>query len=331
MTRLRTILLFGALAVMATVFAACGGGDSSSDSGEDPQAVLEKATFEGIESADVDLSLGVDVSGDESGNVDIEVSGPFTKTGTAKYPELDLTAKASGSVKGEDVNFDGGLVLVPNRAFVSYEGETYEVDPTTFSFIESTLNQSNGNESPTETSEACQKAASGLKVSDFVENLTNEGGADVGGTETTQVSGDLNVAGSIDQLIKLVENPACASSLEKSGPLPLSQLSEAKSEIEKSLKDAHATVYVGDDHIVRRVTAEFAVEPEGSSEKVGIEIDLTLNGVNEEQEISTPSGAKPLSALFQKLGVNPIELLQQLQGGGLNPEALLEEGLESGG
>jgi hypothetical protein len=331
LTRLRTILLFGAFAVMATVFAACGGGDSGGGSGEDPQAVLEKATFEGIESGDLDLALGVDVSGDEGGNVDVDVSGPFQK-GTGKYPELDLTAKASGSVKGEDVNFDGGLVLVPNRAFVSYEGEAYEVDPTTFSFIESTLNQSNGNESPTEASKACQEAASGLKVSDFVENLTNEGGADVGGTETTKVSGELNVAGSIDQIIKLAEDPACASSLESSGPLPLSQLDEAKSEIEKSLKDAHATVYVGEDDIVRRVTAEFAVEPEGSGEKVEIEIDLTLNGVNEEQEISTPSGAKPLNDLFQKLGINPIELLQQLQGGGgLNPEALLEEGLESGG
>lgn len=331
MTRLRTILLFGAFAVTVTALAACGGGDSGGGSGEDPQAVLEKATFEGIESGELDLALGIDVSGDQGGNIDVEVSGPFEK-GTGKYPELDMTAKASGSVKGEDVNFDGGLVLVPNRAFVSYEGETYEVDPTTFSFIESTLNQSNGNSSPTEASEACQKAASGLKIDDFVENLTNEGGADVGGTETTQVSGDLNVGSSIDQIIKLAENPACASSLENSGPLPLSQLSEAKSEVEKSLKDARATVYVGEDHIVRRVTAEFTVEPEGSSEKVEIEIDLTLNGVNEEQEISTPSGAKPLNALFQKLGINPIQLLQQLQGGGgFDPEALLEEAAGANG
>jgi hypothetical protein len=331
LTRLRTILLFATLSGLATVFAACGGGSSDSGSGEDPHAVLEKATFEGIESADLDVALGIDVSGDQGGNVNVDISGPFQK-GTGKYPELDLTAKASGSVKGEDVNFDGGLVLVPNRAFVSYEGETYEVDPTTFSFIESTLNQSNGNSSPTEASEECQEAASGLKIDDFVENLTNEGGADVGGTETTQISGDLNVAGSIDQILKLAENPACASSLENSGPLPLSQLEEAKSEIEKALKDARATVYVGEDHIVRRVTAEFTVEPEGSSEKVQIEIDVTLNGVNEEQEISTPSGAKPLNALFQKLGINPIELLQQLQGGGgLDPEALLEEAAGAGG
>jgi len=37
--------------------------------------------------------------------------------------------------------------------------------------------------------------------------------------------------------------------------------------------------------------------------------------VNEEQEISTPDNAKPLNDLFQKLGVNPIELLQGVQGG----------------
>ena len=46
-----------------------------------------------------------------------------------------------------------------------------------------------------------------------------------------------------------------------------------------------------------------------------MEIDLTLNGVNEEQEIATPDDAKPLNDLFMKLGINPIELLQGAQSG----------------
>ena len=46
-----------------------------------------------------------------------------------------------------------------------------------------------------------------------------------------------------------------------------------------------------------------------------MEIDLAINGVNEEQEISTPDDAKPLNDLFEKLGVNPIELLQGAQSG----------------
>ena len=51
---------------MATVFAACGSSDSGS-SDENPKTVLDESTFEGIENADVDLKLKVDVSGDEGG------------------------------------------------------------------------------------------------------------------------------------------------------------------------------------------------------------------------------------------------------------------------
>ena len=73
MSRLRTLLLFAALAGLATVFAACGGSDSGS-SDESPEAVLKGSTFEGIESADLDLSVKVDVSGDEGGNLDVSVT-----------------------------------------------------------------------------------------------------------------------------------------------------------------------------------------------------------------------------------------------------------------
>jgi hypothetical protein len=328
LTRLRIILLFAALAGLATTLAACGSSSSSSgSSGENPQAVLKDATFEGIESANLDLALGINVSGGKGGNINVKVSGPFKSKGKGQYPELAMTGEASGTVNGKEINFEGGLTLVPNKAFVSYEGEDYEVDPTTFSFIESALKHGQSGQSPTEASTACQKAATGLKVGDFVTNLKNEGGAEVGGAQTTKVSGDLNVPGAIDQILKLSENPACSSSLESAGPLPLVQLGKAKSEVEKALKSAHVDLYVGEDHIIRRLTAEFTIEPEGAAEKVEMNIDLTFNEVNEELEISTPSNAKPLNGLFQKLGVNPIELLQKVQGGGggFNLEGLLNE------
>jgi hypothetical protein len=320
-----------AVAGLATALAACGG--SSSSSNEDPQTVLKEATFEGIESADLEATVGVKVSGGKEGNVDVEVEGPFQSRSKGRYPELDLSFHAKGKAEGKSFDKEGGLVLVPNEAFVSYEGEEYEVDPTTFSFIESAINQANAKgETPTEASAGCQKAASELKLADFVENLTNEGGADVGGTETTKISGDLNVPGAIEQVLKLAESSACSSSLEQAGPLPLAQLDEAKGEVEKALKAAHVDVYVGEDHIVRRVSAEFSIEPKSGGEKVDINVDVSLNGVNEEQEIEVPSGGKPLSALFEKLGVNPIELLEGIQSGkGLGLEGMLEEAVGGAG
>jgi hypothetical protein len=318
LSRLRILFLFAALAGLATVFAACGSSDSGS-SDESPEAVLKDSTFEGIEDADLDLSVKVDVSGDEGGTVDANLSGPFQSRGKGELPELDLTAEANGSVGGKDVDFEGGIVLVPNKAYVSYEGEDYEVDSTTFSFVQSAIEEQqrkSGAESGTEGATECQSEAAGkFKAEDFVDNLTNEGSADVGGTETTKVSGDLDVGSALEAVTELTELPACSSQLDAAGPLPLGELEEAQGEIEKALKSAHADVYVGEDKIIRRFTASFDIQPQGSGEKVAIELDLSLNGVNEGQEITTPDGAKPLSDLFQKLGVNPIELLQGAQSG----------------
>jgi hypothetical protein len=305
------------VAALAVALAACGGGSSGS-SEENPKTVLEDSTLEGIENANLDLSATIEVSGNEGGKVDVGVSGPFQSQGKEQLPELDMTAEAHGSVKGENVDFEGGLVLVPHKAFVSFEGTDYEVDSTTFSFIESTIEQAqteSGAKGGTAGATECQKEAAGkYSASDFLENLKNEGSADVGGTSTTKVSGELNVGGAVEIFTKLLELPACKSQLEAAGPLQLAQLAHAKGEIEKALKSAHGDVYVGEDNIIRRVTAQFEIAPEGSGEEVSIELDISLSGVNEGQEISTPEGAKPLNDLFEKLGVNPIELLQQAQG-----------------
>ena len=52
-----------------------------------------------------------------------------------------MTAGAKGSAKGEDIDFEGGLTLLSDRAYVNYEGTEYEVDPTTFGFVKSGFEQ----------------------------------------------------------------------------------------------------------------------------------------------------------------------------------------------
>jgi hypothetical protein len=325
--------LVAVVALVATTAAlsACGG--SSDKSGESPQTVLDEATLQGIESGDIDLTLGVKAPGKEGGNIDVSLSGPFQGEGKGSLPQLDMTAKAQGSFNGKDIDFDGGLVLLPNSAYVNYEGVEYEVDPTTFSFVESTLKQAQregGAESGSAGVAACQEEFGNLKVADFIEGSTNEGSAEVDGTSTTKVSGDLNVSGALDTVLEVVESQACRTQLAAAGPLPSkSEIDSAKEEVNKSLKSAHVDVYVGDDNIVRQISAQLTIEPKngGSGPKsVEIDLDLKLTGVNEEQEISAPANAKPLSRLFVKLGINPIELLGLLQGeeGGESLGDLLE-------
>ncbi len=248
-----------------------------------------------------------------------------------------MTASATGTAEGEDIDFEGGLTLLSDRAFVNYEGTEYEVDPTTFGFVKSAFEeaQNQGSEGNPADVTACQEAAEGLDVDSFVDNLTSDGSADVDGTDTTKVSGDLNTGGAVDAIIELAEDPACSSQLEAAGPLPIDELEEAKGELTSAIQKAHVEVYVGDDEIIRKVAAELAIEPEGTSgEKVELDFELTLSNVNEEQEISAPANAKPLQGLFRKLGVNPIEVLEGVSSGeGLGDllEGLTEGGLPSGG
>lgn len=313
MTRFRFLALLAVLTATAAVFAACGSsnGGSSGSSGEDPQKVLENASLEGVESGELDMALNVTAEGDEGGDVEVNLSGPFEMGAKGELPQVALSAEASGSAAGENIDFEGGLTLLKDHGFIEYEGDAYEVDPTTFGFLKSAVEQAQQKEGESGDITACQKAAEGIKFSQFADELVNEGEVDVEGTSTTKVSGDLNPGGAVDALIQLTEDPACSSQLEAAGPLPIGELEEAKGELSKAIKTAHVDLYVGEDHIVRRIAAELTIQPpEASGEKVELEIELTLSGVNEEQSFPEPDNAKPLEALFKQLGVNPVELLE---------------------
>jgi hypothetical protein len=333
LSRSRFLFALAAALVLATALAACGGG--SDRSGEDPQKVIESATLKGVGSGDLDLSLAVAAKGSEGGNLAVKVNGPFQAGAKGKLPQLDMKATAKGSIGGEAVDFAGGLTLLPSNGYVEYEGTEYEIDPTTFSFVESALKEAQkrgGAESESAGEAGCQEAAAGLEVGNFVEGLKNEGSAEVGGTGTTKISGELNVAGAIDSVVELVESPACKAQVAAAGPLPSkAEIEKAKQQVSESLKSAHVDVYVGDDDIIREIAAQLTIEPKNAGsgpQSVEIELDLKLTGVNEEQEISAPGKSKPISDLFIKLGINPIELFGALQGeGGSGGFGNLLEGL----
>lgn len=326
--RLLTILL--ALVALAAALVACGGGGS-----DDPQTIVDEATLQGIESANLEMALGLDIKGSEAGHLDVNLAGPFEGEAEAELPKLDLALTANGSVGGEKIDFEGGLTLLGDKAYVGYAGTEYEVDPATFNFVRSAIKRRAGSPNPGAEATGCQEAAAEMELSGLVENLKGEGSADVGGTSTNKVSGDLDVAGAIDAAIELSENPACSEQLRAVGSLPSrAQLEKNRGELESAVKSAHVDLYVGDDHIVRRIDVQAKVEPQkgkarAKAKSVEVEFDLKLTGVNEEQTIEAPASSRPLSALFVKLGINPIELLGILQGAkGFNGSGGIGELLE---
>lgn len=325
MSRFRSLFLFATLISLAVALVACGGGGS-----DDPQTIVDEATLQGIESGEVDLTVAVDAKGRKGGQVDISLSGPFQGENADDLPELDLSAEAKGSLGGEAVDFDAGLVLLGSKAYVGYDGTDYEVDATTFSFVRSLLRQQGGDSGD---APACKEAAAELELGSFIDGLTDEGSADVGGTSTTKISGDLDAPAAIEAFGDLLDDPACSQQLSSAGPLPSkTELDEAADTVRESVKSAEIELYVGEDDIIRRIAAAVAIEPSGEKrdevQSADIDIDLTLTGVNEDQEIEAPRSSRPLSALFIKLGINPIELLDELQGGGKGGLGGLLDGLD---
>jgi hypothetical protein len=329
LSRKRTFALLAAFAALAALLSACGGGGGGSS--DSPQQVIENATFEGVESGTVDLSMNIKAEGENGGNLKVDLTGPFQSTGKKSLPELALDVKANGEADGENVDFEGGVTVLGDRAYVGFNGKNYEVDPTTFGFVKSGFEeaeQEGAKESAGGEATACQKAATSMNLEEFVDNLENEGGEEVEGVKTTKLSGDLDPKSAVDAIIRLLETPACTAELEAAGPLPLKELKEQAGEITGAVKKAHADIYVGeDDHIIRKVDAELTVEPKGTGEKAEIELEFTLGKVNEKQTIKAPANAEPLEKLFGELGVNPLELLGMMEGGGSNDLGGLIEGI----
>lgn len=315
MSRIRIFTLLATVVALAGALSACGGGSDSSD--EDPQTVIENATVKGVESGTIDLSLGISSEGEKAGDVDVSFSGPFQSRGPEALPELDFEVSATGEVAGEPVDFDGSLTMLADRAFIGYEGTDYEIDPTSFGFIQSSVEQGlTGSSGEGVSPTACQEAFAAIDLTTVFDNLENEGSADVDGTSTTKVSGDVNPEGMVDAIIALTEDPACSSTFEAAAPLPLDELEAARGEFSEALKKAHADVYVGEDGIIRKVVAEVTVEPkDASGEKAEVDFELTLGAVNEKQEIKAPAKAEPFEGLFDELGLDPIALLEAASSG----------------
>jgi len=318
LSRKRTFALLAAFAALAVLLSACGGGGGSSS--QDPQQVMENATFEGVESGTIGLTMNVKSEGKHGGNLKLDLSGPFQSTGEKSLPELGLALTANGEADGKNIDFEGALTVLGDRAYVGFDGKNYEVDPTTFGYVKSNFEeaeQEGEREGAGGEATACRRAATSMKLEKFVDNLENEGGEEVEGVKTVKLSGDLEPQSAIESIVKLLETPACSAELKGAGPLPLEELQAQAGEITGAVKKAHADIYVGeDDHIIRKVAAELTVEPKGSGEKVEIELDFTLGKVNEKQSITAPPNAQSLDKLFSALGINPLELFGLMQGGG---------------
>ena len=147
-----------------------------------------------------------------------------------------------------------------------------------------------------------------IDLESWLTNLTNEGTEDVGGAETVHISGDADVNRS---------SPTSATWRPRSrAPRRRGSIRRSWAPISDAVTDASIDVYSGvDDHVLRKLDANLTIDPSAIAggavipvSNIQISFSVEIDGVNEDQTISAPSGAKPISQLLGDLGVSPDAL-----------------------
>src|SRR3954465_14227455 len=165
--RFRTLVLLIA-ALSALVFAACGGGSSA-----DVKDTLDKAFKTPIKSARIDLEVSLNVDGVKqlNGPVKLSVQGPYESGGSQTIPKADWDVAASASGQ----NFSAGFISTGDNAWISFQGQNYEIGKQQVAQINSQIKQSSAKNKNKGLSQF------GVDARNWLTNAKDEGSAKIDG------------------------------------------------------------------------------------------------------------------------------------------------------
>lgn len=300
-TRIFTLLAIVATLALTLVAAGCGG-DEGGGSSEEARALLEKAFSQQVDSADIKLDAKAEFDGlaQLAGPLSLTLEGPFKSDGPRDLPVLDWKIEAAGA--GQE--FAAGLVVTDDNAYITYQGESYEVGPELFAQFKQQYAAQQPDEQPTLKS-------LGLDPTTWLEDPQLEDGEDIGGDPTRAVTGSVDVEQVIRDFIEFSKSDAFRRQLEAQGR-SLPQFEEPTDEeiqkIEDAIDELTLQVNVDDNDIARRlaIQADFTV-PEDQVQDGGIKggsvsFGYVFNEVGIEPEVQAPENARPLSELTQQFG-----------------------------
>lgn len=317
-----TMCLLGA----GLLVAGCGGGD------EDPEDVLTE-TFSSdtqVNSGTLDLSISGSAEGATGGSLDASLSGPF-QAEEGQFPQFALTASVNGEGVGQSISFEGGVTSTGDALFVNFNGTDYELPADVFKQVQENYEVSSAQ---TDTStgtfqEQCQRAAEQGQLDPSIcdidplslfTNLENESDADVEGTETTHISGDINIA----EIGNIAAEAIAAS--PQGQFLPPGSLEGVTAQLEEAVDEASFDVYSGkEDRVLRKLDISVAVAPPEDTaglvpiDSISFDFSVALGAVNEPQTIEAPADPQPFDGLLDELGASGLPLgdLGGLGGGSL--------------
>jgi hypothetical protein len=263
----RLILALGMLAVL---LAGCGDGDGGDAPLEDPDALLDAAAAHPVRSADVAGEARITLEGSSllSEPVTVRVEGPYVSGGGERIPSFDW--KFNLKVLGFGIG--GKLVSTGENVFVSPFGDNYEVGTAAVAAVNQRV------------------AATSVPARDLFGPARNEGNEEVDGTDTQHVSAEIE-GKEVTAAFRPLRDALGLSHF----PAPVGRLG----------------VWVGiEDRTVHKLAldADFGIAPAdrarlGGASGGSIEVEATLDEINEPQSVDVPGGGgyKPIRNLFLTL------------------------------
>jgi hypothetical protein len=289
--------------VLPLLAAGCG----SSGGGDASTATLLKDTFSGgkaVKSGKLDVSLGFQAQGlpTLTGPVAFKLAGPFASQGAGKLPkfDFDLDIAAGGQT------IQAGAVSLGDGGYIKFGGRAYALDKALFDQFRTGYEKSQQSAKSKDAGPSFK--ALGVTPSAWLKDARKAGTADVGGTSTFHITSGVDVPRFLSDVNRLLGK---AKNLGVSGAQGVPQgLSPAvQTTIERSVKSARVDVYTGkDDHALRRLVLSVSLlVPKDAQKAAGgmksgeLRFNLTIAGLNSDQTIKAPSGARPFSELQSAL------------------------------
>jgi hypothetical protein len=305
--RLRPAAALAPLLVVALIGAGCGNSkdDSSKDSGStDATALLQKAFAQPVKSADLNIDAKVDLDGVKgiNGPLEFKVAGPFKSNGTKALPVADFKMTTAGA--GQNIN--AGFILTNDNAYVTIQGQSYEVGTKLFNTFKSGVASAPAQANPSTTLKKF-----GVDPAKWLTDAKVEDGPDVGGDSTRKITGTVDVGALVKDVFAAARSPKLRKQLEATGqPVPsIPNVSDKElKQVEDAIKKATVEVDVDGNDVARRVAAaiDFTIPAgvnAGSLKGGSATFEYSLPKIGVEPVIKAPANPQPLSGLLGSLGL----------------------------
>lgn len=285
-------LLLVVLAALSAGLVACGGGDDGDD---DPRALLEE-TFTGdsrLTSGRLDLRLALDLRGFQGLDqpIDLRLRGPFRSTADGKLPRFSFTLRARTG--GQTI--DTGATSTGERGYVAFAGQSFTLPEATFDQFRRGYEEAQRRNGGQREREA-QALPLGVKPQDWLVDPKEVGTQDVGGTKTTHLQAGVDVPKLLADLDRIL---GAAGRAGAGG-----RLSEAqRRQVEEAVESAKVDVFTGEeDRRLRRMAVDVQLRDTATVNGGSARFAFEIADLNEEVDVPTPSGARPLEELLRATG-----------------------------